>query len=145
MSIKYFKTLSFIVAFATIALVPQSGCDESSYVFVDCDNCYSNWPDFEEAELSITINSDNTYVPITVFEGPYEDGNVAYLDTAYSKTHYIIIDTDTQFTLQAEYRKDGRPYYVISGARLKTHYEEESCTDACYYVSGKEVDLRMKF
>lgn len=145
MSLKKFKILSFFVALAAIVLIPQSGCNESGFVFVDCDYCYSDWPDLEEAELSISINSENTIVPITVFDGPYEDGNVAYQDTAYSKTHYIIIDTDTHFTLQAEYQKDGRAYYVISGARLKTHYEEESCTDACYYVTGKEVDLRMKF
>lgn len=120
-------------------------CEESNFFFVKCSDCYSSSPENYGIKLQLTINSENRFVPLTFYRGPFEDGIIEFRDTARYNEQEYYLQTDTHYTIVAKYMKNARNYYVVSGARLKTNYDESSCSDACYYVTGTNADLRIKF
>lgn len=133
--------------YSILAAIPliTATCGKSNLFYVNCSDCYSERPGVFDIELKITIDSENRRVPLTFYRGPYEDGAVEFRDTAWISRPVYHLQTDTHYTIVAKYQKNARNYYVISGARLKTHYDETSCRESCYYVTGRTADLRMKF
>lgn len=126
-------------------LMPQSGCELIEIITLNCNECYTDYPNYEELKASITINEENEGVPITVYYGPYERDNVAFRDTAWNDVIYLWVETEVNFTIKADYKKNGRPYYVLDGAKLKVRKDTENCDYPCYYATGKSIDLRMHF
>jgi hypothetical protein len=140
------KKLKFnIVALLVSILLPLPACKESTLLFPKCSECYTQRPAFDGIVLKVTINQENPRVPLVFYRGPYENGNIEFRDTARFNKQVFTLQTDVYYTIVAKYRKESRPYYVISGAKMSTHYDESSCSEACYFVTGKTADLRVKF
>jgi hypothetical protein len=134
-----------IIALLIASLLTLPACKESTILFPKCSECYTQRPDFDGIVLKITINQENQRVPLAFYRGPFENGNIEFRDTARISEQDFTLQTDVNYTIVAMYRKDARTYYVISGAKLSTHYDESSCSEACYFVTGKTADLRIKF
>jgi hypothetical protein len=139
------KSTLRVLVLITITLVPQSSCELLDIITVDCAECYTDYPYSEELSAEITINSENQAVPITVFYGPFENNDIAFRDTSIKSIKYLWLDTGVDYTIRAEYTKNGRTFYVINGAKLTPRKDTDSCNAPCYYVTGKKVDLRLKF
>lgn len=142
---KKLKSTLRLIVLISIAFIPQSSCELLEIISVNCAECYTDYPYYEELRAEITINDENQFVPITVFIGPFEDNNISYRDTSIRVARYLWVETGVDYTIRAEYTKNGRTYYVINGAKLTTREDTESCDAPCYYVTGKNVDLRLKF
>ncbi len=139
--IKYSKLLLIFL----LAFLPNSSCQLIEIIAVDCNKCYTNFPDEEYITVEVTINEDNRIVPITVFYGPFENNNIAFETTITQREKDLWLETDKHYTLRAEYIKNGRTYFVVNGAKLTTRKDTESCDEPCYYVTGKNVNLELKF
>lgn len=139
-----FKLNKFFLLFL-LALIPQSGCELMEIIVVDCNTCYTNYSEVSDIKVKVTINEENQQVTITAYYGPYENNNIAFVESSTREEKILFLETDKHYTLKAEYTKNGRTYYVINGAKLTVRRDTESCSDPCYYVTGKNVDLRLKF
>jgi hypothetical protein len=133
----------FFLMFSTLLALPA--CKESTLLFPKCSECYTQQPEFDGITLKLTFNHENIRVPLIFYRGPYENGIIEYKDTARFSGQTFTLQTDVNYTIVAKYNKNARTYYVVSGAKLSTHYDESSCSDACYFVTGKTADLRIKF
>lgn len=139
-----YKILKTLILFILL-FVPQSSCELLEILNVNCNECYTEYPQYEELTASITINEENNRVPFTVYYGPYERDNVAFRDTVWDNKLYLWLETDVDYTIKVDYMKNGRPYYVIDGAKLKVRKDTENCDQPCYFATGKSIDLRIKF
>ncbi len=137
--------ISRLILIIFFALLPNSGCELIEIIAINCNECYYNAPEVGYIKAKITINEENDQVTITAFFGAYENNNFAFEETSTSEEKKLWLDTDKHYTLRAEYTKNGRTYYVINGAKLITRRDTESCDEPCYYITGKDVDLRLKF
>lgn len=62
-----------------VVLIPYS-CEDSTFI-VDCDKCYEALSQDINLELKITIDASNQYVPITLYRGKVENGEIIKEDT----------------------------------------------------------------
>jgi hypothetical protein len=139
--LKIFRLLAIMI----LALTPQSGCDEISYLAVNCSECYIDNPTHYEIRVSVDANKSQEAIPVTVYDGPFENNNVILRDTTTSNDIWFWLETEKNYTIVAEYVKDGRKYSVVSGAKLKTRRDFETCSEPCYYVVGTRVNLKLYF
>ncbi|MFP4556884.1 MAG: hypothetical protein ACLFNU_08450 [Bacteroidales bacterium] len=129
---------------SALITIPYQSCELGEIISIDCSECYIDKPEWGAFEAGITINQENPFVKITTYHGAFEDNNVAYIDTAYSTNKLIWVDVNTKYSLVAEYMKDGRTYYVVSGGRLKVRLNNDACDRPCFYITGTRLDLRLK-
>ena len=135
-----------IASIFSLIFIPLNSCEDMiERLSVDCSNCYTQKPDYFDVELRITIEDGNNKIPVTVYYGSYEDGNVAASDTAISESLKFNLPVDEDYSFKATYKKDGVNYYVINGTKLRARADYESCDETCYYITGDYVDMRKKF
>lgn len=137
------RFIKLLVLSALIA-IPYQSCELGEIISVDCSECYIDKPEWGAFEAEISLNQENPFVIITTYLGNYEDNNVAFVDTAYSSNKLIWVNTNTKYTLKADYKKNGRTYYVVNGGRLKVRLNNDTCDRPCYYITGSRMDLRLK-
>ncbi len=136
------KFVRLVLAYMVL-LLPGIGCDRP--LFVDCDECYSEEPSEAELLVKVTINSENSQVPIAIYQGTYDTGEEIARDTVTTESFYIFVKTKELYTAVAEYRKSGKIIRVVNGHKIKTYLDSESCDNPCYVVTGTTLDARLKF
>lgn len=136
------KTIFILITFI-VTIIPLS-C-EDSILFVDCNKCFENISDKANLEVKLTINSENNSIPITIYRGTIDNGEIISEDTAYTDNFYSVnLDFDQYYSVVAKYKRGGRIIYAVDGKKLSTKYDKNSCTNPCYIIKGGEFDLRLK-
>ena len=137
---KSFITLSIIV----ITILTPSSCEDLK-LFVDCDKCYTDLPEKYSIEIKVNLDSENPYIPITLYKGEIDNGSIIDTDTIYYTPYYTIdVKFGEYYSAIARYRHHGRVIYAVDGRKLSKKLDESSCNESCYVVSGDELDLRLK-
>jgi hypothetical protein len=134
-----------IVFFVILLCIPKQSCDDPFIFRIDCSECFTSPPDYTLVYITVNRNAENPKIPITIYYGPFEDNNIAAVDTARSNKIWISLQTNKHYTLKGEYYKNDRLYNVINGTHLRLRYDDETCDEPCYYIIGDEVDLTLKF
>ncbi|MDD2197469.1 MAG: hypothetical protein PHE03_07990 [Bacteroidales bacterium] len=137
-----FARAIILIAIATVSL--SISCDSVDLSPVDCDECYTLEPEFGQIELRLTINDENPEVTIKLYEDVFYEANLIYTKIVKRSSTLLEIDTNREYVVKAEYVKNGRSYQVVNRARLKTKLNRESCSEPCYYIVKRSVDLRIK-
>lgn len=137
---RYWKLLFILLLFP----LAMASCEDISLAPVDCNECYWDEPEYGEIELKVTFENQDTEVYILVYEHSYHENNLIYETDVYGTNIYLTIPTSETFVFEALYFIDGRPYHVLHSAKLRTKLDNESCSESCYYVVPKTVDLRLK-
>ena len=135
------KTIMLITV-ATILL--SISCDSIDLSPVDCSECYTDEPEYGEIELKLTINDENPEIKITLYKEKFDATNPIYSEIVETTSIQLVIRTNIEYVVKAEYLKNGRSYHVVNRAKLKTKLDKENCDEHCYYIVGKSVDLRIK-
>ena len=82
---------------------------ENPYFSIDCDYCYDIKPDSGELVITLSLDDEYKYVPVTVYKGPIEDGvEAAFIDSVsqadlYDSKLYIWVKLDEYYSVTAEY------------------------------------------
>jgi hypothetical protein len=136
-----------LVTISLMAFFPIGSCDLVTNLVtpVNCYECFVDKPSTGIVELSLTIDPENLSVPVTIYLGSFEDNRVAYTGTYNLANPTIRVNVDVEYTVRAEYVRNGRTYYVVNKLHLKVWKDTESCNEPCYYFVNNEVDLRLKF
>ncbi|MCB0804487.1 MAG: hypothetical protein KDC05_01740 [Bacteroidales bacterium] len=111
---------------------------------IDCENCYRAKPEYVSLNAVFTINSENPFVPLTVYVGDVENGEVDWIDTAYQEDYWLDVLPDRYYSVKAKYKDGNNTIFVIDGDKVKLKYTETSCDAACYYKTGGYVDVRLR-
>lgn len=137
------KKVFFSLVVLIMVFTPYS-CEDST-LFVNCEKCFESISEKYSLELNVTIDSENDYVPITLFRGNIDNGEIISEGTAYSTTFYTIeVEVGEHYSAIARYSHGGRIIYAVDGKELKKKLDKNSCDNPCYIIQGDVLDLRLK-
>jgi hypothetical protein len=127
-----------------LALTFGLSCEKNGF-FINCDDCTDDEPLNTNLIVKLDIAISGALVPIDVYEGNLED-NVLYKTVDGSGTEYKIpVTLNKKYTLTATYLRDGICYKVVNSTTPKVRYTSSRCSERCYLVYDKTVDLRIKY
>jgi len=145
---KTFKTLLFFMLL--FCLIIFQSCEQNSYFSnsQDCANydysdCNTAEPSLVALNIKLTINNENPQVPITIYEGKYEDNNVVLTDTASASTYTALLVPDRYYTVSARYVSGNKIIYGIGGDNVKK-IQNAVCDSICWTVQEGNIDVRLK-
>lgn len=119
-------------------------CEKNGFL-INCDDCTQKEPLDTDLIVKLDIAYFGAFVQIDVYEGNLED-NVLYKTVNGSGTEfYIPVTINKKYTLSATYFRDGNYYKVIDSTTPKVRYTSSRCSERCYFVYDKTVDLTMKY
>ena len=139
------KVNSYIKALIVLVLLTLAGsCEKYLGMTVDCDDCWGFKPDSADLLIYLTINQDHPEVPIVIYRGNFEDGEVDFVDTARVSTYTLYSAVDQYYSVTAEYKVDGKTIIVVDGDVMKAKDASSSCEFECYIITDGEFSLQLK-
>lgn len=116
-----------------------SECTEEDYA-----NCVTTKPDEAEMIVDVTINDENPQVPLMIYKGKLDDGNVIALDTAKDEEFRRFFPVDQYYTVTAKYQAGDKTVMAVDGNKM---YKESRvlCDSTCWDIKGGIYDLRLKY
>ena len=135
----------YIKALLVFVLLTLAGaCNEYLGLTVNCDDCWGFKPDSADLLIYLTINQDHPEVPIVIYRGNFEDGEVDYVDTALESTYYLRSAIDQYYSVTAEYKVDGKTVIAVDGDVMKAKDASSSCDFECWIITDGEFSLQLK-
>jgi len=120
------------------------GCETEDWEFsVDCNECYGYVPDSANLIIYLTINQENPSVPVTVYKGSLEEGNIDWRDTATTNEFYLFSELNVAYTVEATYRLGNKTVVTYDGDRMHIYDGGDECGAPCYIVKGGIFDNRL--
>ena len=139
------KVKSHIKAIIILVLLTLAGsCNEYLGISVDCDDCWGFKPDSADLLIYLTIDQENPEVPIVIYRGNFEDGEVDFLDTARQSTYTLYSAIDQYYSVTAEYKVDGKTIIAVDGDVMKAKNATSSCDFECWIITDGEFSLELK-
>jgi hypothetical protein len=136
---------SHIKALIVLVMLTLVGsCSEYLGLNVDCDNCWGFKPDSADLLIYLTINQDHPEVPIVIYRGNFEDGEVDFVDTAQNSTYTLYSAVDQYYSVTAEYKVDGKTIIAVDGDVMKAKDATSSCEFECWIITDGEFSLQLK-
>jgi hypothetical protein len=129
--------------FLFLFLVFCFSCEEHS-LFINCPDCLAEEPLKINLEIKVDLYSGKPTL-VKVYEGNLED-NVLYTSFyALSKSRMILVPINKKYTVTATYFIAPHYYIAVDSTTPRVVYEKERCSDPCYFVFDKFVDLTIKY
>ena len=139
------KVNSHIKALIVLVLLTLAGsCDEFLGLTVDCDDCWGFKPDSADLLIYLTIDQDHPEVPIVIYRGNFEDGEVDFVDTARTSTYTLYSAVDQYYSVTAEYKVDGKTIIAVDGDVMKAKDASSSCEFECWIITDGKFSLQLK-
>lgn len=142
---KHLYILMFLVfvAFTSCDKLISDNIDAITNDDENCDCFLSEEPELYDVTIKVTINSQNTQVPITVFYGNVERNNVAATITTEQPYSTITLKLNHDYTYMAKYLKGSDTVYVPVKARLSS--SQYVChEDTCWTINNNVINLKLK-
>lgn len=145
---KTFNTLHYFILLTCLILM--QACEQNSYFSdsQDCANydysdCNTSEPNLVALNIKLTINSENPKVPITIYQGKFDDNNIVLIDTATTSTYSALLDPGNYYTVSARYISGNKIINSIGGDNVKK-IQNYVCDSICWTVQEGNVDVRLK-
>ncbi len=128
-----------------IILILSFSCEDKGF-FIICADCTSEEPLTADLEIKLDVNYTSKNTVINIYEGNLED-SILY------SSHYppianslkVSVSLNKKYTVTATYNISDNYYTAIDSATPRVRYDEDQCTDPCYFVYDKSIDLRLKY
>lgn len=116
-----------------------SDCTEDDY-----DDCYTEEPFEAEIVVYVTINNENQYVPLTIYEGKIDENRIIAYDTAYDEEFYRFFKLGRYYSVTAKYKSGEKIIFALDGNKM---YKDSSrlCDSTCWDINGGIYDLKLKY
>jgi hypothetical protein len=132
------------IIFIVTILMFCASCGEKIFTGdVDCSECYQEKPDSADLIINVTLNDTFAKVPLTIFRGDVEDGEIEYADTAYESPYYLYVPVNRKYSVRAEYKKARTTLYTIDGTKLKILLVTEACDQECYVIENETLHVEI--
>ena len=137
------KKVILLLLTTFVAIVPIA-CEDSTLI-INCNKCFESLSDKMSLEIKLTIDSQNSFVPITFYRGNIDEGEILLRDTSYFSIYNTPkVEFNQVYSAVAKYSKGGRVIFVVDGRVLKKKLDKNSCSNPCYVIQGDVLDLRLK-
>jgi len=134
-----------ILVLLLIVSVKFSGCEQEDLDFyVDCDFCLESIPEYDTLWVFVTLNDENSSVPLEFFIGDYEDGQEDWIDTARVSEFFLVSEVGVEYSVKATYKQGDEVIVAIDGDKIRVVDGEGDCYPPCYYTRGGTLDVRLK-
>jgi hypothetical protein len=128
-----------------ILLVFIFSCEKTGLVVVECNDCLSVEPTVADLNIKLDL-SDISLIRINIYEGNLEDSILfASFNAPRNTSTTYRVHINKSYTLTAKYNIGGKNYIAVDSAFPRVKFDRESCDQDCYYVYGKDIDLRLKY
>jgi hypothetical protein len=134
----------FIRVLFLLLSVFSFSCEEKP-VFVQCDECVSEEPLKAELKMKLDNYGYSGGTIINVYTGNLEDDILYRTFTTNSTESSISVTLNQKYTVTATYYIPSKYYVAVDSATPRVEYNKDQCTDPCYYIYDREVDLRLKY
>lgn len=111
---------------------------------IDCYDCFSPRPEWVQLNVKTTINDQNKRVPLTIYIGNIEDGNIDWVDTTAKEDYWVEVRPGQYYSVSAEYKDGSKTIFAIDGDKINLKYTESTCDKPCYYSVGGYIDVQLK-
>ena len=121
------------------------GCssdDEGELPFAP-EDCQKTKPANGHLNVEITLNAQNTKVPVCVYVGPIEDGRLVKSDSVGVAQFSYELPADRSYAVTARYLV-GQDTIIAIGSDDITTSETEYENGFCWEVTDGKVDVRLK-
>ena len=135
--------MKVIIFFSLLLLTTIYACDKP---YVDCQypdysNCITHEPDSGKLKIKVTINEENSFLPITLYYSKSENNVICKVDTLYTSEKEYKLPAKTYYSVKAKYKSNNKIVYAVDGGNIgKKSYLV--CDSTCWVV--KDVDLNLK-
>jgi len=132
-----------------LALILYSSCKQNTFsTSEDCTNynysdCNTTEPLEAGLNISLTINAENTRVPITIYEGNIENNVIVSTDTVSTNKYNILLPPDKYYSVKARYISGTKIVYAIGGATIKK-LRNQVCDSVCWSTQDGNVNVELK-
>ena len=118
-------------------------CDEKPYLGnVDCSECYQDKPSECLLSVDLTLPATGRGVPLVIYRGNMEDGQVERIDTAYWTPYEHWAAIDHEYSVRAEYFVNNATVYVVDGTKAELRVSND-CDTQCYVIVNTGMDARL--
>lgn len=138
------NTMLLILALACFFI---NSCSESlqpedcmNYDYSDCNTLE---PELGALHVKLTINAENPYIPVSIYEGNAEDSLMVLSDTVMSAQSSYLLVPDKYYTVVAKYKSGNNIIYAFDGDRVKK-IQEVICDSICWSVDEGNVNVELK-
>jgi hypothetical protein len=147
------KIALYILSTLCITALLFNGCSSESNV--NCIECISKYdagshlkikPDSANIKISVTINSENTVVPLIIYKGLYTIPEPAIEISLMAVGDTIIkLPVDREYSVKAEYNVGNKKLYAIDGGNFATREIKQACDTICWVISGDKFDVSLDY
>jgi hypothetical protein len=134
----------FRAGFLVVLVVMAFGCsDDNGELPLAPLDCQKTKPVTGRLNVEITLNAQNTKVPVKVYEGPIEDGQLVRSDSVGVAQFSYDLLADRTYSVTARYIVGQDTILAIGSGNIttsETQYENGSCWE----VTDGKVDVRLK-
>ena len=113
-------------------------CTDQDYA-----SCNTEIPQTGTLSIRLTINEENPAVPISLYEGNFENGQLIRQDTVRQSRYNYSLSPEKDYSVTATYREAGKTIVAVSGGRINL-VRYQMCELQCYDVDEPELDLRLR-
>jgi hypothetical protein len=135
----------FFLGWTFFSIMVNFGCEGFADRHSACDPCIKDEPDEGEFKIEFSQGEEYPAIPFRVFKGTYESGALVVSDTATETEMVYTLETETDYTVVAEYKRNGKTILVIDEDRIKTRSvncadeDDPESTVSCWYVVPARV------
>jgi hypothetical protein len=133
------RELLSILTCAAGALLLFSACDNRDDAPADC---VTHKPDLGTLTVKLTINDANPRVPLALYRGDFEEGDLVLRDTLSTAIAVYDLPVDQYYSVTARYITGRDTTLAIDGASIDTESTEYR-NATCWDVTDAEVDIRL--
>lgn len=135
-----------LVSLSAILILLLISCiSEDLATDLDCNDCYPLRPKEAEVAVSVTINRENTRVPLEIYRDNIDDGFIEFRDTANTATHYLWLATKQEYAVKATYKKNGQTIHAVDATNLDIKHITTQCDTACWIATGTQLKVELEY
>lgn len=137
-----FLVLAIFAIGAGLTRCSNNTTDEYFY----CINCIAEHPDSERIKIKLTINAENSRVPVQVYASkfnPYQPTDTVFADTLTEGEVTIKVATDKFYSVVAHYKNGNDTIMAVDGGLFEAK-KVVGCQNTCWQISGGIYDVRLK-
>jgi hypothetical protein len=136
----YLKHLLIFGSFVLLFSCNNSKVDCNEYNY----DCKTEEPFNGDLLIKLTINSENSKVPIWVYRGEYNDtSDLLYMDTVNKTEVHITLPLNVNYYAKVKYKSNTKIIYAVDGVFFKK-YSKSVCDSTCWYIKNNVLDVRLK-
>ena len=136
---------SCILLFCVFLAVSLASCTDFGSADA-CENseCYSTYPTTGTLTVKIKTDGLNSFVPVRIYAGRYDSGQLLIEDTLYYNRQEFVVDPGEYYTVAATYQTENGEVVVVDGGKIDVI--TNNCDSfSCYTVTDVTVNCKLKY